>query len=236
MQITYLHHSGFCVQLPEHTLIFDWVEGQLPKLDPAKPVVAFVSHFHADHFTFDLFRRLAAYPQVHYVLGRDIRRQFSRRFFAARGVEQELYSRIHFVKGGETLAVAGLTVETLTSTDSGVAFLASDGSHSLYHAGDLNWWLWAGEDAAFNRQMTHDFLAQMALIEGRRFDAAFLPLDPRQEADYAEGFDHFMRHTDTAQAWPMHFWEDFSVFQRLADDPRSAPYRAKVAKAEWYRR
>ena len=226
MQITYLHHSGFCVQLPEHTLIFDWVEGQLPKLDPAKPVVAFVSHFHADHFTFDLFRRLADYPQVHYVLGRDIRRQFSRRFFAARGVEQELYSRIHFVKGGETLAVAGLTVETLTSTDSGVAFLVSDGSHSLYHAGDLNWWLWAGEDAAFNRQMTHDFLAQMALIEGRRFDAAFLPLDPRQEADYAEGFDYFMRHTDTAQAWPMHFWEDFSVFQRLADDPRSAPYRA----------
>ena len=221
MQITYLHHSGFCVQLPEHTLIFDWVEGQLPKLDPAKPVVAFVSHFHADHFTFDLFRRLAAYPQVHYVLGRDIRR---------------LYSRIHFVKGGEALAVAGLTVETLTSTDSGVAFLVSDGSHSLYHAGDLNWWLWAGEDAAFNRQRTHDFLAQMALIEGRRFDAAFLPLDPRQEADYAEGFDHFMRHTDTAQAWPMHFWEDFSVFQRLADDPRSAPYRAKVAKAEWYRR
>ena len=70
--------------------------------------------------------------------------------------------------------------------------------------------------------MTHDFLAQMALIEGRRFDAAFLPLDPRQEADYAEGFNHFMRHTDTAQAWPMHFWEDFSVFQRLADDPRSA--------------
>ena len=109
MQITYLHHSGFCVQLPEHTLIFDWVEGQLPKLDPAKPVVAFVSHFHADHFTFDLFRRLAAYPQVHYVLGRDIRRQFSRRFFAARGVEQELYSRIHFVKGGETLAGAGPT-------------------------------------------------------------------------------------------------------------------------------
>ena len=154
MQITYLHHSGFCVQLPEHTLIFDWVEGQLPKLDPAKPVVAFVSHFHTDHFTFDLFQRLAAYPQVHYVLGRDIRRQFSRRFFAARGVEQELYSRIHFVKGGETLAVAGLTVETLTSTDSGVAFLVSDGSHSLYHAGDLNWWLWAGEDAAFNRQMT----------------------------------------------------------------------------------
>ena len=142
MQITYLHHSGFCVQLPEHTLIFDWVEGQLPKLDPAKPVVAFVSHFHADHFTFDLFRRLAAYPQVHYVLGWDIRRQFSRRFFAARGVEQELYSRIHFVKGGETLAVAGLTVETLTSTDSGVAFLVSDGSHSLYHAGDLNWWRW----------------------------------------------------------------------------------------------
>ena len=97
-------------------------------------------------------------------------------------------------------------------------------------------WVWAGETPAYNRQMTADFLAQMAKLEGQRFDAAFLPLDPRQEADYARGFDCFMRRTRTAQGWPMHFWGDESVFDRLTADPCSEPYRERIAPVSLYHR
>ena len=237
MRVTYLDHSGFCVELAHHILVFDWVKGDLPAhLDPDLPMVVFASHFHGDHFTFELFRRLAGRPNVHYVLGRDIKKQWSRGYFAAHGVDSTLYEQLHFMGAGETLCLEGLTVSTLRSTDSGVAFIAEDGTRRLYHAGDLNWWVWAGETPEYNRQMTADFLAEMAKLDGQRFDAAFLPLDPRQEADYARGFDCFMRRTDTAQGWPMHFWEDESVFERLAADPCSEPYRARIAPVSLYHR
>ncbi len=242
MRVTYLDHSGFCVELAHHILVFDWVKGDLPAhLDPDLPMVVFASHFHGDHFTFELFRRLAGRPQVRYVLGRDIKKQWSRGYFAAHGVDGALYDSLHFMGADEELQLAEpdgarLEVSTLRSTDSGVAFLVTDGSARLYHAGDLNWWVWAGETPAYNRQMTADFLAQMAKLEGQRFDAAFLPLDPRQEADYARGFDCFMRRTRTAQGWPMHFWGDESVFDRLTADPCSEPYRERIAPVSLYHR
>lgn len=82
--------------------------------------------------------------------------------------------------------------------------------------------------------MTARFRTEVARLAGRHIDAAFLVLDPRQEEDFACGFDYFMRHTDTARAYPMHFWKDFSVFGRLRALPCSEPYRERIAGAEEY--
>ena len=51
MTITYIHHSGYLLETEQALLLFDFVEGALPPLDPAKDLFVFVSHRHEDHFT-----------------------------------------------------------------------------------------------------------------------------------------------------------------------------------------
>lgn len=60
---------------------------------------------------------------------------------------------------GERLSPAGVTVEALPSTDEGVAFLVTAEGRTVFHAGDLNWWHWEGEDPVWNRNMEADFPA-----------------------------------------------------------------------------
>ena len=78
--------------------------------------------------------------------------------------------------------------------------------------------------------MTRRFQSEIAKIKGRHFDAAFVPLDPRQEERYSWGLDYFMRNTDTDMAFPMHFWKDHTVIDRLLEAEISGPYRKKVQK------
>ena len=49
MHVTFLDHSGFLVELPGLTLLFDWWQGDLPPL-PSGPLLVFASHRHPDHF------------------------------------------------------------------------------------------------------------------------------------------------------------------------------------------
>ena len=115
-----------------------------------------------------------------------------------------------------------------------MAFLVSAEGKTLFHAGDLNDWVWNEESPEENRAMTARFRAEVDRLAGRRIDAAFLVLDPRQGANFACGFDYFMRHTDTVRAYPMHFWKDFSVFGRLRALPCSEPYRERIAEEGEY--
>ena len=123
-----------------------------------------------------------------------------------------------------------LTVETLTSTDEGVAFLVTCEGVRLYHAGDLNWWTWIGETNEEYEDMKNRFFLEMEKLRGRTFDAAFVPLDPRQEERYYWGFDAFMRTADAKAVFPMHFWGDPSVINKLLADPVSEPYRDRIRK------
>lgn len=45
MHVTFLDHSGFLVELPGLTLLFDWWKGDLPPL-PSGPLLVFASHRH----------------------------------------------------------------------------------------------------------------------------------------------------------------------------------------------
>ena len=47
MQITRIFHSGFLVETAKRYFIFDYYKGELPKLNPDKPVYA-VSYTHLD--------------------------------------------------------------------------------------------------------------------------------------------------------------------------------------------
>lgn len=43
MTITYIHHSGYLLETEQALLLFDFVEGALPPLDPAKDLFVFVA-------------------------------------------------------------------------------------------------------------------------------------------------------------------------------------------------
>ena len=52
-------------------------------------------------------------------------------------------------------------------------------------------------------------------IAGRQIDAAFLPLDDRQEEYFYKGMDWYLRSCRIRYAFPMHYWQDASVIRRF---------------------
>ena len=121
-------------------------------------------------------------------------------------------------------------VTTLTSTDSGVAFIIRTEGKTLYHAGDLNWWWWDQYTPQQSLQMEKDFKAQIDKFDKNlHIDAAFLPLDIRlKEEGFFLGFDYYMRRWDIKMAFPMHCWGRFDAIEKLKAMPVSAEYRDRV--------
>ena len=117
----------------------------------------------------------------------------------------------------------GIAVETLPSTDEGVAFVVTAEGRTIYHAGDLHWWHWEGEDKAWNRNMEVNFKRYLVPLEGRTLDLAMVPLDPRLEGAADWGLTYFLEHTDPRRVLPMHQWGDFALTERfLARHPQWA--------------
>ena len=149
---------------------------------------------------------------ITYVLSGDIRRK---RIEELVHRENELLS----VKAHETYRLYGdqMAIETLRSTDIGVAYLVTlseEGrTYHFYHAGDLNLWKWAEESKAHNNNMEANFRREMELIRGRHFDAAFVPLDPRQEDFAFGGMDLFLETADADAVFPMHFWKQPEIIR-----------------------
>ena len=104
-------------------------------------------------------------------------------------------------------------METLPSTDEGVAFVVTAEGRTIYHAGDLHWWHWEGEDKAWNRNMEVNFKRYCEPLQGRHIDLAMFPIDPRLGEDGFRGARYFLELTDTACLLPMHQWEQFSFTQ-----------------------
>lgn len=112
--------------------------------------------------------------------------------------------------------------------------MIQDGEDGLYHAGDLNDWVWEGEPEEDNRRMTQayqqeiDRLAQN--LQGKTLSAAFVVLDPRQEEHYHRGLLYFLQHVPCEKVYPMHNWEHPEIISRfLSEYPQ---YRSRIAAAE----
>ena len=222
MKITFLYHSAFLVELETCTLLFDWYGGETPDIDWSKPLYVFASHHHGDHYSPEIFSAFGM-ENTWYILGSCI--TLSARRKAALGIDD---ARVFRLGGGRALDLDGRHIATLTSTDAGVAFLIEAEGKTIYHAGDLHWWHWAGEPGTWNRDMARDFKGEMTKLAGKTIDVAFLVLDPRQEGDYWLGFDWTMRQADIRHAFPMHSWEDFEIVRRLKGADCSLPYRDRI--------
>jgi len=227
MKVTYIAHSGFLIETDSAAMLFDWHKGALPKtLD--KPLYIFASHRHGDHYSKEIFPYGEGFEGTRYILSHDIR--LCAADAAAMGLDPKLAERVSYVKPDETLTVGGLEISTLASTDEGVAFIVKVDGKTLFHAGDLNWWLWGDEDTPEEaEEMTGAFLRECEKLRGVAFDAAFLPLDPRQPHDqYWLGLDRYARTAEIKYIFPMHMWGRYGVIDRFKALDCSAPYRDRI--------
>ena len=154
MRVTFLAHDGFFIELDQVCLLFDWWKGGLPPL-PDKPLLVFVSHRHEDHFNPAVSRNLEKWRLTPETAAK-----------CRRCGKHDVFQPLPAV-----------TVETFPSTDEGVAWMVTVNGQSIFHAGDLNWWHWAEEDLAWNRNMEANFKRYAEPLRGRRVDLAMLPLD-----------------------------------------------------------
>lgn len=112
-------------------------------------------------------------------------------------------------------------IQTLLSTDSGVAYFVTCPEGSIYHAGDLNEWNLPETPEQERRQMTGSYRAAINKLKGKAIDIAFLPLDPRLKECYADGFLYFLKNMNVKQVFPMHYWEQPEIIgQFLTEFPQ----------------
>ena len=223
MQVTYIHHSGFLLETDRCYYLFDYEKGRLPEMDAAKPIFVLSSHSHADHYNPEIFSLLKASGM------RYIRAILSDDIEAPVNIDSLQVSpdKRYELSPQQTLT-------TFRSTDLGVAFLVEDQGTLIYHAGDLNDWVWEEESDAYNEEMTANYRKQIDLLSqelgSREIDIAFVVLDPRQEKDYDRGMRYFLENISVKQVYPMHYWDKPAVIETfLKDHPK---YQTQVKKTE----
>ncbi|MBR6769958.1 MAG: MBL fold metallo-hydrolase [Lachnospiraceae bacterium] len=235
MKITYIYHSGFALELKHCILLFDYYKGSLPDWDKRKKLYVFASHSHSDHFSLKTLNLLHQYDRLHFFFSNDIR--LSERYLERNHIPVEVKEKITFMGKNKTLVWDDgegeeIRIQTLRSTDEGVAFLVWAEGKCIYHAGDLNWWHWEGESAAFNGNMARDYQKEIDKIEGQHFDVAFVPLDHRLEAAYGWGMDYFLSHTKTDYVFPMHMWDQYGVIHQYKKTPLGNQYQDKIMEIQ----
>ena len=213
MRVTFLGHSGFLAETGSATLLFDWWKGELPAIKPELPLYVFASHRHEDHFDPRIFTLDDGTRDVRFVLGHDIK--LSVRNLERWGVSPRTAGNCRNLRGGETLELPRARVEALPSTDEGEAFLVTADKQTLFHAGDLNWWHWEGEDKGWNRNMEVNFKKYAEALRERTIDLAMLPLDPRLGEAGFWGPSYFLETADIRRFLPMHQWGDFDFARKF---------------------
>lgn len=223
LKIWYLDHSGFAVKTPNHFLIFDYYTEQ-PKdggleqgvINPEdlkdENVLVFSSHHHPDHLNRNIFQWKNTIPNIRYILSSDIRTKEEAIFIRPREIHQ----------------LEDITIQTLKSTDEGVAFIVEVDGLRIYHAGDLNWWHWDLDSEEDNKLMAKQYQEEIDRIKGQHFHLAFVPVDSRQGKDAILGIDYLMKQVEADHIVPMHFWGKYEIFQQLQDEPCTQEYRHKI--------
>ena len=222
--VNYIGHSGFTVESESHMLIFDYSEGTLPRLAMKKKLCVFISHAHEDHFNPEIFALCREHPDVRFIVSSDIPESAVR----SAGVTDFLSAE----PGTDVKLESRVRLKALPSTDRGVAYLVCLPGRNLFHAGDLNLWLWDTMNEEQVYKMTNRFREYTRGLRYFSIDTAFLPLDCRQGMYSFLGFDYYMKHFRIKNAVPMHFSGSSRIVEDLTFDPISRDYRNRIVRVD----
>lgn len=206
-RIIFLGHSGFLAELDQCIMIFDcYMDSQnivRSFLGGSKPVYVFVSHAHEDHFN----------PVIY-----DWKENISGYFVHTACVPNQDMSQVHLMEPGDSYRAGDFFVHMYGSTDAGGSFFVQQGKQTLFHAGDLNWWHWAGEPDADNEVAREAYFHELKALHGLSADVAFFPVDARQAVAREWGVMEFLLHVSVNKVLiPMHAfgprWRPSYAFQ-----------------------
>ena len=225
LQITYIFHDCFLVELSNCSIIFDyWKDPNNPhdglplflrNIEKEKPLYIFVSHHHKDHYSKRIFEWERFFHNIRYILSNDVVK-LARHIIAP----DSLYTgikpsaeKVTILKKGDCFKDSLITVEAFGSTDIGNSYylevgLGSGKNISVFHAGDLNAWLWKDESTPEEVDLAlKNYLDIISEIKEKhpQIDVVMFPVDSRIGTDYAEGARLFVREIDVRYFFPMHF-------------------------------
>lgn len=217
--VTYISHSGYVVELEKVCMLFDYWKDGIPAMPADKPLIVFSSHHHPDHYNPEIWELAKQYDNVYYVLGSDI--VVSDEDKAQYGITDQMWERTLTVKGNKHFELQADTadgsetvvIDTMHSTDEGVAFYVTCEGQEIFYAGDLHLWKWPGEDPKINEFMEASFEKRTKFLQGRQPDLAFLLIDQRLECYMFEGMDYYLSIMEPKAIFPMHFWDRYELIQ-----------------------
>lgn len=218
--LTYIWHDGFVLRIPSvGTVIFDfWRDPREKRITEPEWVTELkkshervwilVSHHHKDHFVRKIFEWSENWPEVHYIISRDVEkmaRHMLRTNSLWNGVRVP-EAQVTVLRPGETWGDGALTVNAFGSTDIGNSYVVEGGGLKAFHAGDLNAWIWKDESTPKEVE-TKKFTDILSVIAERfpKLDIAMMPVDSRIGTDYFTGARMLVRKIDVGLFVPMHF-------------------------------
>lgn len=238
MKVTYIGHSGFLVETGIVNLLFDYYKGTVPQMNGELPLLVFISHKHGDHYNPEVFKLADTYSNIHYYISNDI--QLSEKIITDYKLTQKFIDeKITIIQPGLKRVIPlsyeegdknYIIMETIKSTDQGLAFLLNVEGRMIYHAGDLNSWVWEGDTKQQFNNMSAMFKLAMEKIGGRDIYLAFAPLDPRQGQYYKLGMDYLLNAAPVTYAVPMHMWGEYDLVDRYEEERLTKELPTKIIK------
>lgn len=182
----------------------------LNEIDKKKHVYVLVSHHHKDHFNRKIFLWERILPQITFIISQDIFQSVNYLFRengVYKGYKPSL-SNVKVLKGGQIYKDSHLNVTAFESTDIGNSYAIEISGYTVFHAGDLNAWLWeeeSEEDEIGKAKRDYKGIINHIASQYPYFDLVMFPVDSRQGGKYWWGAKYFVETIDTALFVPMHF-------------------------------
>ncbi len=219
MKITYIYHSSFLIEFESCYMLFDYFKGNIPFINKNKPIYIFSSHSHSDHFNkiiLEIFKNFNS----KYILSRDIFKKYK--------IENE---NITYVYGNREYEIDNIKIKTLKSTDLGVAYIVECENKTIFHSGDLHFWVWQEETKQYNNNMEANYKREIEKLKDTNIDIAFIPLDPRQGSWYYKGMEYILSNVKIKNVFPMHSMENYDLIDKFINsDHYNNRYNSKIYK------
>lgn len=234
IKTVYIWHDCFIIRTAKAVLVFDfwkdpYQKGELPnplmEIDRSLPLYVFVSHGHKDHYNPEIFGWSVFFSDIRYIVSKDVMKRIRHIInpdSSYKGVKVDA-SQVIAMKPGEVYVDGVIKVHSFASTDIGNSYAVEIGGYSIFHAGDLNAWIWMDESTDQEvRKALGDYNAVLGSI-GKyftEFDLCFFPVDSRIGTDYFSGARIFLERFRIGTFFPMHYelGEDAETIARLHRD------------------
>lgn len=220
MTLTYIWHDCFVFSDEKASIVFDFwkdptvKEDELPdfitSLDKSKPLYIVVSHHHKDHYTKRIFEWSKIFTNIRYVLSKDVVK-YCRHILNPDSIysgQKPSPESIIRLAHGESYEDDIVKIDAFGSTDIGNSYAITIDGKTLFHAGDLNAWIWMDESTEEEVEQAiidYNNILETIYSSYRYFDIAMFPVDSRIGSGYYTGAKIFVRKFEVAHFFPMHF-------------------------------